>query len=88
MSYARKYSPIVKDLLLQRVDLTHQTMIENGYGWRLSAVIFCLRGQGWKIDTILDSRRIGHYRLEAGWSPEMLESGCPSTGEVKGAEND
>lgn len=42
-AYARKYSPIVKDLLLQRVDLTTQTMIEKGYGWRLAAVIHYLR---------------------------------------------
>ena len=65
-SYARKYSHIVKDL-------------HNGHGWRLAAVIFYLRKQGWKIETILDSRRIGHYRLVAGWTPEMLESGAAAT---------
>lgn len=85
--YARKYSHIVKDLLLQRVDLTHKTMIDNGHGWRLAAVIFYLRSQGWKIETTLDSRRIGHYRLEAGWSPGMLESNHPLTGKVKEVDN-
>ena len=86
MSYARKYSPIVKELLLQGIDLITQTMIENGYGWRLAAVIFCLRKQGWPIETILDSRRIGHYRLEAGWSPEMLDSGSPQAANLGGKD--
>ena len=89
MSYARKYSHIVKGLLLQRVDLTTQTMIEKGCGWRLAAVIYYLRKKkNWPIETILDMRRVGHYRLSPGWTPEMLESAAPLTGKVKGAVDD
>lgn len=69
-AYARKYSPIVKDLLLQRVDLTTQTMIEKGYGWRLAAVIHYLRKKGW---THLLRRYSG------------LRAAAPKTGKVKGA---
>jgi len=69
-SYARKYGHIVKDLLLRRVDLTHATLIEMGFGWRLSAVIHYLRKRGWPIETVLDMRKVAHYRLPAGWMPE------------------
>jgi hypothetical protein len=71
-SYTNKYSSIVKDLLLQRVDLTHKTMIDNNHGWRLAAVIFYLRGKGWPIETVIDSRRIGHYCLPAGWTGLLM----------------
>lgn len=86
-TYARKNAHIVKDLLLQRADLTHKTMIDNGHGWRLAAVIFYLRKQGWPIETIIDGRRIGHYRLQAGWSPEMLESGHPQAANLETAHD-
>jgi hypothetical protein len=68
-AYTNKHTPIVKELLLQRVDLTHQTLIDLGHGWRLSAVIYSLRCQEWPIDTLLDHKRIAHYRLKAGWQP-------------------
>jgi hypothetical protein len=84
MTYAQKYSPIVKELLLKRADLTTQTMIEQGCGWRLAAVIHYLRKQGWPIETLLDMRRVGHYRLKSGWTPDML---APSTCEEKGAKH-
>lgn len=86
-SYARKYSGIVKQYLLDGVDLTHATLIENGHGWRLAAVICYLRKQGWPIETLLDVRRIGHYRLPPGWNPEMLKSGSPQAANLGGGND-
>lgn len=73
-AYARKYCHIVADLLLKRVDLTHETLIGMGCGWRLAAVIHYLRRKGWPIQTDLDMGRVAHYRLPAGWTPEALET--------------
>lgn len=75
-AYARKYAHIVKDLLLKRADLTHQTMIEMGYGWRLAAVIHYLRKQGWPVETHQDMRRVAHYWLPRGWKPEDAGAGA------------
>lgn len=82
MSYAQKYAPIVRQLLLERKDLTHQTLIDSGLGWRLAAVIYYLRMKGWPIETMLDMRRVAHYRLPPGWTPDQLktESNAPGTG--------
>lgn len=72
-TYIDKHMPIVKELLLQRVDLTHQTLIDLGHGWRLGAIIHVLRKREWPIDSLIDDRRIAHYRLQAGWDPGMLK---------------
>jgi len=83
-AYARKYTPIVKDLLLQRVDLTHATLIEMGHGWRLAAVIHYLRKQGWPIETHGDMRGVAHYWLPRGWKPENLGADAAAPGQIAG----
>lgn len=66
----------IKQRLLSRRDLTHQTLIDADGGWRLSALIYYLRHKArprWSIDTVRDHNGIGHYRLPKGWTPEAPE---------------
>ncbi len=88
MSYAEKYAPIVRQLLLERKDLTHQTLIDKGFGWRLSAVIYRLRwNDKWPIITDLDMRRVAHYRLPPGWYPPDKAITPPQDGESRGGSD-
>lgn len=66
-----KFIHLVKEALLKRQDLTHQTEILAGHGWRLAAKIHYLRKKGWPIITDLDIYKIAHYRLPTGWYPEQ-----------------
>jgi hypothetical protein len=69
-AYARKYAHVVKDLLLRRQDLTHETLIKMGYGWRLAAVIHYIKKRDkWPIESERDMRGVAHYRLPRGWTP-------------------
>lgn len=64
---------LVKRWLLSRRNLTHQTLIDAGGGWRLGALIYYLRRKAnpqWPIATVRDHNRVAHYWLPKGWTPE------------------
>ena len=89
MNYATKYAPVVRELLLRRVDLTHKTLIDMGLGWRLSAVIYHLRWKDkWPIITDLDMRRVAHYRLPPGWYPPDKNNKAAQDGESRGGSDE
>ena len=67
--YVEELSDFARRMLLERQELTHQTAIGAGHGWRLAAIIYKLRKRGWPIFTYKDGRGIAHYRLAAGWYP-------------------
>ncbi|PZN80798.1 MAG: hypothetical protein DM484_09520 [Candidatus Methylumidiphilus alinenensis] len=82
--YSRKYAHIVKNLLLQREDLTHKTLIDMGHGWRLAAVIhYIKKRKNWPIETERDMRNVAHYRLPTGWQPG--DAGATAIAHGKGA---
>ncbi|WP_082054116.1 hypothetical protein [Methyloterricola oryzae] len=84
-AYAQKYCHVVADLLLRRIDLTHETLINMGCGWRLAAVIHYLRKKGWPIQTHLDMRRVAHYWFPRGWKPEDAGAAGAARGDRAGA---